>query len=616
MDRMLTSSTDSASNPTPAGFYEQAAAQVNAGLGVDTTGAVNAQAQQQAGQGLPLWMLRQTHPDYDAGYWRRLRAFYKGGRKLLRDEALMKEVFPQHRDEIADVYNERKKRAYYVPYAGEIVDHIIAALTAEPLVVAIEDEQKKPKAKKPTDGEKTEEKKPSSAGTEATPLPDFYKEFCEDCSAPGGAEMNVNQLVRAAMLEALQVKRAWIQYDIPRAVDATGAPKVYGSLKEQEDDASRDVYIIPLEAETVIDWEQNAAGELEWVMTHFVEQKRAGVRGSRNKITERWRAWDGVEWEEWAITYDKQKPPRPDDLIPRVDTGAHTHGKVPFRLLEVPDGLWVMEKLEGLAREHFNKRSGLAWAELQSLLPELYEFLGPEQAGAGVAVGANQEDDDRAVTQKRGQGFVQTRGADDKAEFIGPDSAPFDHALESCKEVRDEMHRVTHQMKLSVDNTAAALQRSGESKAHDKAAETVVLTFLGLLCRDFLKGLMQDVAKARKDAEVGEWKVSGMERFDDVATGDEVDVAVALEGVSIPSATFKRLQLMRLARAVLQDTASEEDYRQIAIELEETVTDDQFDPEAEAADAEAQRQHELALKATVPGGKPGGGAPPPGKKPA
>ncbi len=615
---MLTSTTDSASNPTPAGVYEDAGRMVNTPLGIDTTGAVQPQL---TGQGLSLAALRECNPEYAATYWRRLRAFYRGGSKLLRDDALMKEVFPSHRDEIADVYAERKKRAYYVPYAGEIVDHIIAALTAEPLVVAIEEKKKEgaPPAKKPDDDPATAKKKfaKPTAGTEATPLPQFYKEFCEDCSAPGGEEMSVNQLVRQAMLEALQVKRAWIQYDTPRAVDATGAPKVYGSRGEQERDGSRDVYIIPLEAETVIDWEKNAAGELQWVMTHFVEQKRNNVRSSRSKITERWRSWDAAGWEEWAITYDKQKPPRPDDIIPRVDAGMHTHGKVPFRLLEVPDGLWVMEKLDGLAREHFNKRSGLSWAEFQSLFSELYEFLGPEGGGAGAAVGANQEDDDRALSQKRGQGYVQTRGAEDDAKFIGPDSGPFTHALESCKEVRDEMHRVTHQMKLSVDNSAAALQRSGESKAHDKAAETVVLTFLGMLCRDFLKGLMQDVAQARKETDLaGEWKISGMEKFDEIAAGDTIDNAVALETVSIPSATFKRLHALMVARVVLGDTATEEDYRQIAIELEETVTDDQFDPAAEANDAEAQRQHELALKATVPGGKPGGGGAPPKKESA
>jgi len=599
--------SDSATNPTPGSVYVEAALIASQPLGIDITNG-NPNPAPAPGRGMALALLRQTHPEYDAGYWARLRAFYKGGRKLLRDPAIMKEVFPQHRDEISEVYKERCARAFYVPYAGEIVDHIIASLTSEPLVVSLNDDKTKPK-------------KPGAASP-PEPLPEFYDAFTKDCSAEGGAETNINQLVRATILEALQVRCAWVQYDTARAIDAEGNPKVYTSKAEQEKDASLDVYAFNVPAESVIDWEDAAtSGELEWVMTHFVEAKRAGIASSRSVVTERWTFWTEETWDEYAITYDRRKPPEADKIVPWVDGGTHTHGKVPFRRLEVPDGLWVMEKLEGLAREHFNKRSGLAWAELQSLLPELYEFLGPEVGAPGAMVGENQEDVDRSVNQKRGQGFVQTLGAEDKAEFVGPDSAPFDHALTSCRDVRDEMHRVTHQMKLAVDNTAAALTRSGESKAQDKASEQVVLTYLGLLCREFLKGLMQDVARARREVQlVDRWKVKGMEKFDEVATGDTIDNAVALEGVDIPSPTFKRLHAMQVARVVLGDNATPEDYEAIEEELESNITDDQFDPAAEAdaatQDAEAQRQHELALKATVPGGKPGGGAPPAKAPPA
>lgn len=592
--------TDSATNPTPGSVYVEAALIASQPLGIDVTNG-NPNPAQASGGSIPLALLRQTNPDYDAAYWKRLRAFYKGGKYLLRDADLMKEVFPAHREELPEVYKERASRAFYVPYAGEIVDHIIASLTSEPLVVSLDDDKAKPK-------------KPGAQTAE--PLPDFYDAFTKDCSPAGGEEMNINQLVRAAMLEALQVRCAWVQYDAARAIDDEGRPKVYASKADQEKDASLDVYSFVVPAESVIDWQDAAtSGELEFVMTHFSESKRAGILGSRNMVTERWRFWTEDSWDEYAITYDRKKPPTPETMVPWIDGGMHTHGKVPFRRLEVPDGLWVMEKLEGLAREHFNKRSGLSWAEFQSLFSELYEFLGPESATPGAMVGENQEDVDRGVNQKRGQGFVQTRGADDKAAFVGPDSAPFDHALTSCRDVRDEMHRVTHQMKLAVDNTAAALTRSGESKAQDKASEQVVLTYLGLLCREFLKGLMQDVARARREMPlVDRWKVKGMEKFDEVATGDTIDNAVALEGVEIPSPTFKRLHAMQVARVVLADNATPEDYQAIDDELNANITDDQFDPATVAAQetdaADAQRQHELALKATVPGGKPGGGAPP------
>lgn len=595
--------TDSATNPVPASIY--AAAALAAGVPAPDFTNGTRLAVVPEGQGIQLKVLRQVNPEYSAGYWARLRAFYRGGRSLLGDERLLNEVFPPHRNETDAVYKERLKRAVYVPYAGEIVNHIIAALTAEPLAVTLDD------------GEKP---KPGAAGATAAPneLPEFYEDFIEDCSPQGGQETNINQLVRATILEALQVRQAWVLYDLEPARDAAGEPVLYSSKLEQDKAGMRNVYAQLVPAECIIDWEEDASGELEWALFHTVECKRGDVRGSRNVVTERWTYFTRMDFEKYEISYPRADPPDPQDdrvIVRQVDAGPHTHGKVPLCRLQVPEGLWVMEKLENLAREHFNKRSALSWAEFQSLLPELYEFLAAEQGGAGANVGENQEDPARAVNQQRGQGYTQVRGGDDTAKFIGPDSAPFDHALTSCKDVRDEMHRVTHQMKLAVDNTAAAMTRSGESKEADKNAEDVVLTYLGLLCREFLRELMQDVSRARNEMTlIDSWRVKGMEKFDETAVDDVVNTAVALEGVDIPSPTFKRLSAMLVVRARLGDTATPDDLAKIAEELESNVTDDQFDPavvaDQDAATADAQRQHELALKATVPGGKPGGGGAP------
>lgn len=573
--------TDSASNPVPRALYEESADILKLSIG-GTAGRST-----EVATGLEYATLRQANPCYDAKYWHRLRALYRGGKKLLGDRDLMREVFPPHRDELDDIYKERCKRAFYIPYAGEIVDHIIASLTAEPLVVSL------------TDAE------------EGEPLPDFYDKFVKDCSPPGGKEVNINQLVRKTLLDAMQVQTGWVLYDLETPKTPDGMPVRFGSLRAQETSGALDVYVDTLDAESVIDWDEDSSGELIWAIVHTSECRREGIAGRRNRTTERWVYWTRDSWELYEITYDNDKKPRDTDLVRRISGGIHTHKKVPLRRLSLPDGLWVMEKLEGLAREHFNKRAGLSWAELQSLLPELYEFLAPEASSKGAIIGENQEDPGRAFSQNRGQGFVQVRGGDDTAMFVGPDSAPFTHTMESCNNVRDEMHRVTHQMKLSVDNTAASMQRSGESKAHDKAAESVVLTFLGLLAREFLKGLLQDVCLARNELELmDQWKVKGMEKFDDVATSDAVDLGVALETVPIPSPTFQRRFKMNLARAVLGSEASPKDLEMIEEELEKNIPDEQFDPATQAEKEQQQLNHELALKVATPAATPPGAPPP------
>lgn len=513
------------------------------------------QQREQTEEAIPYGTLCTTNDAYDAWYWRRLRALYAGGKKLLGDNALMEEVFPPHRNEHALVYAERRKRAFYIPYAGEIIDHIVAALFREDLELECDEEV--------AEGDR-----------------EFYAAFAKDCSPPGGKEQSLAQLLREQLVVAQQCRGCWTLVDLPAVVDAaTGEPKQYTSRGEQERDGALDAYAVALQPESVIDWECDATGELEWAVVHTVERKRHGIRDQRNRVRERWTYYTRDEWAEWAIEYKKGDEPDKDTPVPWIRGGMHTHGAVPIHRMELPEGLWAMAKLEGPAREHFNKRCALSWAETQSLLPELYEFLGTGENGA-VVVG---EDEDRATSQVRGQGFVQERTADDRAEFVGPDAGPFDHSLKSCNDLRDEMHRVTHQMALSTDNGAAALARSGESKAQDKAATAVVLVALGKLVREYALTIVRACAHARGASELAEmFHVSGMEKFDSVQSADAVEEAVTVDTLGIESPTFQRRYKYKICKLVLGDDASEEDLEKIEKELEANIPDELFDPVAQA----------------------------------
>jgi hypothetical protein len=281
-----------------------------------------------------------------------------------------------------------------------------------------------------------------------------------------------------------------------------------------------------------------------------------------------------VHWERYELRHDKDIVPKERTPVPMVAAGVHTFGRVPLERFELPDGLWAMAKLEGPAREHLNKRCALSWGEIQTLLPELYEFLGPEEGGI-MPISENQENSARALSQTRGQGYVQVRGAADKAEFIGPDSAPFTHVMKSCDNVRDEMHRITHQMALSVDNSAAALGRSGDSKAQDKAATGVILTAVGILVRLHAEAILNLVSLARGDSElIGIWSASGMEKFDGVQVSDAIKEAIDIDLLGIESPTFRRLHRFSVCRLILGDDATVDDLDSIKEELEKNIPDE------------------------------------------
>lgn len=533
-----------------------------AGGGTQTSGDATA--------GVPYKLLKATHPEYDGRYWRRLRALAEGGKQLLGDPQVMGDIFPRHRDEKPAVYEERQNRAFYVPYAGEMIGIMAAGLGADPVVMKLQG-------------------KDTPGG-----WPAFYDGFFKDTSPAGGEKVTLHELLKEQITTALQLRTAWTLVEMPKKPDEA----VRASLAEQEEAGDLRVWAVPVAPECVVDWEEDEkSGQLLWALVHTSVRRRMGLGQARNKERHRWTFYTDDAWAVFEIEHDVNKPPGDEQMIPQVEAGTHTFGRVPLLRMTLKPGLWAMNKIEGLARAHFNKRCALDWGELQSLLPELYEFQGPESGGRGVPISEVQEDADRAKNQPRGQGYVQIRGSEDKAAFVGPPSEPFTHVLASARDLRDEMHRVLHQMALSVDNSGAALQRSAESKTVDKGVTEVLLGELGRVLKRHAEDILNLVSRGRKNADPGkdiegQWEATGATKFDAVAVADLLDQALSLTQIPVPSQTFKKRIAMKVVKAALPD-APQEDIDAIEKELELNVTaedsmaplgdDDDDEPPAPAA---------------------------------
>jgi hypothetical protein len=507
---------------------------------------------------------------------------------LLRDPELMAAVFPRYRDESDKVYAQRCSRAFYLPYPNEILNFIVASLSAEQLEVA---------------------RKAAGGESEAADLDGWWKKFFEDVSPAGGKSCSIHDYTKAAILDALQCRVSWHRVDLPIRGE-------FSSIADQENAGALNAYAVALDAECVIDWEEDASGELTMVVTHACESKRASLEAGRDMVTEIWRVYTSAAWARYEITHKKDETLDGNKLIQLAKDGAHSFGRVPIVRLDVGDGLWAMDNIEATIRTHFNVNSARIWAMLAALFPELYEFLGPEDAAGSAVIGENQKDVGRAKRQRRGQGFVQERGKDDDARFVGPDTAPFSEARETVGDLRTEIHRVTHQMALAADNSAAALRRSADSKGHDKASAVVVFEALGQIARKFTEDLCDMVARGRQNADlVGKFQANGMAKFDAISADAEVERSVNLEQVSIPSPTFQRLRKLELCKAVLPDLTTEqieaiEDELEVAITAESLMVPEKTDAvdvgkpkDGEEDDAEGD-----AGASGEPGGKSGAAA--------
>lgn len=493
--------------------------------------------------------LCQKNPDWDGLYWRRTRALYAGGKKLLGDRAVMADVFPTHLAEKKEVYDERCKRAYYIPYPGEILDMITSALFSEDMLVT------------------------------GTPDPDpWYAEWIDDVSPPGGAKQTLRQFLKQQLITALCCKRAWTLIDLPAIAEAAEAEPA--NLKAQEDMGMLDAYACGLDPECVWDWECDDDGELLWLLVHYQYARRDGIEGTRDVITEEWTYYDQQKWQKYRVRYTKAKPVQEADQVPIVAEGAHSFGRVPVISLDLPDGLWAMGKIESIAVAHFNKRNALSWAEYKSLFPVMVHYAGPPDA-----LNPATDDPDRVLNQTIGQGYVVQLGDKDRLEYAGPETGAYAIAQKDLDTLRDEMHRVVHQMAQSVDNSAAALQRSAASKQVDASAAAVVLREFGKIVREHVIEMFEVVQTGRQDARPVAWEAEGMDDYDDVTVETLITSAQTMELISVPSATFQRAWKFQLARRVLGDSITDEQVEEIKNELEENITNEQFHQAAAMAKA-------------------------------
>jgi hypothetical protein len=479
----------------------------------------------------------QHHPEYDPNYWARCRALYSGGKALLQNPAVLAQVMPKMPNEERETYQLRQQLAYYLNYSGAIIDIIVAELFQERLALSGDPE-----------------------------LPPFYDKFVQNVAPAGSSILSLNDFLRRQTLTALQCQRAWTLIDLPR-------PPASGFLTRGEEEASGQLRACAtaIEPECIQDWHMNADGRLDWALLHWARQDRLTISDSREWIIEEFKYYDRESWGLYRTEpYKADHPPREHDIIPAVDGGALSFGQVPLIPLELSEGLWAMGKLESIARAHMNKRCGLTWAMRSHCYPILAFFGGKDDPLNPLQTGAN-----RAVEQVYGPGRLNQFGAEDRLEFVAPPADTYALIAQDLKDLRDEMYRVTHHMAMSVDNSAAALQRSAASKQTDRISTCIVLAALGKYMSAHVGEMIRMIAAGRKDANVNP-VVTGMEEYESEGIGALLEQAQIIELVGSHSPTFRRKFEFMWSKQTLGDDASEEDLESVRNDLEKNISDEEL----------------------------------------
>jgi len=497
--------------------------------------------------GVTLEALTKRHPERVRWEvkWSDYRLLYRGGDDMLRSagqlintriaetmqtqtaNALTPQAFAGQRNrrflwqleaEPDPVYYQLWNRAYYINYLSAILDYHRHWLFSEDPVI------------RPADD---------------SDYPDWWKPFYASANGSGKC---FTDFVRDVFLDVLICRRAgWL---IGRD-DAIG---------EQDDDG--EVILTPYPAEQIYDWERDAKGELEWVVlgTRQMYREFPGDRQMVQTYTyidrDDWQTFTVKRGDMFAANGNKDNADKSgnkindgyyeDDELVVTGEGEHGLGKVPFVMLEVPEGLWIADKLAMPCLDIFNKQNRLTNAQLMACIVQAYlKTNDPTKRSMTVGEGY-------LVNLKAADAVA---GGEEDFGWKSPDIGPLEFIAKQLSDQRDEIYRIVHQMALAVDSKAiGAIARSGASKIEDRKASEIILAAYGGYVSEAMLRTLSLLSEIYGDDT--EWELDGYDKFNTSSLDEEIQIAALAQTLSLKSMTARQeLELKTVGR--LLDFVSE-----------------------------------------------------------
>lgn len=520
-----------------------------------------------------LALLDTKNPEYDADSTLDLRALYKGGKAFRRR---IDRFLPQRPVEPEAMWSLRKREAHYRNYLAPIINQFCAVLFSAAPTVRINE----PAA----DGAVTKK--------DLGPEDDFYSQWRADCDGNG---KNLEAFFQERLTEAMVEKVGWFIIEHPSEDPSEPATDKADFKKKGLDQ----VRLRKVDGTQVYDYERDETGALLWAIVHRLDTPRETPQASRTVFVETWEIFTETEVQTYRISYEKGKRPNAKTDIAPLNTVTHRFGRVPLVELELLEDLWVGNLLESPQLAHFR----VANAETWSISRTCYAM-----PVFNIA--------DDTKLPKMGAGYGIYLGVDEKMSWSAPPDTPFEATNRTAATLKDEIFRIAQQMALGVDNNAAAVGRSADSKLADAGVMRVVLQAFSRKVKEIIEVVYDLVSVSRGDTY--EWSVEGLDDFDaaDLAALMELMTELVAAG-NIRSKTFNTELQQRVAEASLPDLPQEKKDL-IRQEIEDGI---------EAEEAMASQLREQAMippdqgdseptDASTPGhkapkrGKPGANRPP------
>ncbi len=468
---------------------------------------------------LPLSALNAEHAHYTLCQesWQTYEDFYAGGEQLRRNA---QKYLTKRQKEPVEVYAERLRRVFYENYLGAILDWYAATLFGTAPQVDIEEKRSLDRT--------------------------FYDAFLADCDRNG---TTFADFLKAVYLSALIRKTAWVLIDFPNL----NAPAA-NQAEEDRLGKSR-AYLVSYNAPDILDWGEDAAGNLEYVKVKTCNCYRPDPFTAGQRLRDTWTIYTRENFARYErdreLQVAKEASSEKDTQVALAEYGRHALSslkRVPFIRLTLGQGLWLADRCGTVAREHFEKSNALSWALHMGLfaMPVVYS--------------------EREWHQIMGESYYIQLGPEDRFGWTEPEGKVYQLAADNLDRLKDEIYRLCYLMSQAGGREAKNIGQSGVSKAFDYQVVHEILEAYGQTIKAAGTRILSTVAEARSE-DARAISVRGLDNFDIRALEDDIANALELRSLVRASETFQRELTKRIAMKALDD-APEKVKKQIAQEID------------------------------------------------
>ncbi len=507
---------------------------------------------------VPVEKIDAKHPEYSAcsNAWSEFGMLYEGGYQF---KAFVSQFLKKNVKELGEVYMDRSWRIGYTNLLGNIIGwYQSAAFKVAPQIV---------KRTRNTIGEKSLVI-PRAEG-------DWCADFEKDCDRGGKKFID---LFRDCLESILLYRRWYCVLDLPIPSESTPL-----TLGEQRAQGLLDAYLCGYSPESVINWQVDGYGVLEWATIKITVESQAFLEDP--KITDYWYHFDRQhvalyecdrKQDSIQIAGSQQVDPvatlavgypRPHALSDR--------GQVPIWRVELPKGLWLANRVYLMLLNHLNLDNTLDFGLNKSNLAQL------------VIEGKY---DDNVVVSEVGYHQLEVGG---KMYYLEPEGKAFETSSKRLETLEERIYKACYLQDQARTNRSTPTAQSGISKQQDKTPSRDVLSAMGDILRTGMQEIYQTVVDIRGfEIDVD---VRGFD-FSDKFASDDLDFLEKASVIPVNSTRYEREIQKMAARLTLPD-ANEETIQAIDDEIDASPTpSEQAMQQQEANNAAMSSKFEQSLK--------------------